>query len=472
MSLTRRSTALAAALISCAVPAAMAQTPSSAEPPGRSHPSDFTSIVSEMTPAVVAITATRTLEREQAAPNALPSPFGSRTPGARRPHQGRALGSGFLIDDRGYIVTNNHVVERASDIKILAEDGGTQAAELVGTDPATDIAVLKIGQTGDLEAAHWGDSDDMHPGAWTIAIGSPFGLGGTVTVGVLSATSRDIRSGPYDNFLQTDASINRGNSGGPLFNAAGEVVGVNTAIFSPVGANIGIGFAVPSNTARNVVEQLIKTGKVERGFIGVRLQAVTEDIARALKLDSHKGALVSEVETGSPAASAGLSAGDVIAALNGETVEDARELSRKVGQTSPGTEITLTVTRDGKTEDVPLTLAERQPAEMISSTGEGDLPEQGQMGLAVAQLPEILRRQLDLDEGTGLMVQRVKDGSPADQAGLKQGDVILRSGGDAIRSARDLSAAWQTARKEERPVLLKITREGTARFVAVDTKDG
>jgi serine protease Do len=242
-------------------------------------PTDFTAIIQQKLPAVVAIT-TREVVQDPTTPEDFANPFDGQGPG--QPQVREALGSGFVISPEGYIVTNNHVVADATEIHVLFSDKENAPARLIGRDPATDIAVLKVDPRPNMTTTSWGDSDAMQPGAWTIAIGSPFGLGGTVTVGVLSARSRDIQAGPDDDFLQTDASINRGNSGGPLFNARGEVIGVNTAIVSPSGGSIGIGFAVPSRTAQNIADQLIRTGRIERGFIGVRLQEITPSLVEAL----------------------------------------------------------------------------------------------------------------------------------------------------------------------------------------------
>jgi serine protease Do len=297
-------------------------------------PGDFTGIVREKIPAVVAITTRQFIEDQT---NSMPfgdffGPFGgSGGPGPVQPQVREALGSGFVISQDGYIVTNNHVVQQASEIHVVFSDKETSPAQLVGRDPATDIAVLKIDPRPNLTPVVWGDSDAVEPGAWTIAIGSPFGLGGTVTVGVLSARSRDIQVGPYDDFLQTDASVNQGNSGGPLFNTRGEVIGVNTAIVSPTGGSIGIGFAVPSRTARTVVDQLIRTGRIERGFIGVRLQEITPAIAEALGMPGSEGALVASVEPGGPAEKAGVQSGDVITRFNGKEIKSARSARGRGG---------------------------------------------------------------------------------------------------------------------------------------------
>ncbi|WEX10636.1 Do family serine endopeptidase [Chelativorans sp. AA-79] len=461
----RGTLALAAVALAAAIPVSAT---------AQDVPNDFTGIVERMTPAVVAITASRPAGEQQQLQELLPSPFGTpRGPQRRTPRGSTALGSGFAISEQGHIVTNNHVIQGANEIEVLLSDGTEHGAELVGADPATDLAVLKIDPPEGLTVAEWGDSSALQPGAWTIAIGSPFGLGGTVTVGVLSARSRDIRSGPYDNFLQTDASINRGNSGGPLFNAAGRVVGVNTAIFSPVGANIGIGFAVPSSTAQDVVSQLIETGEVERGFIGVSLQPITQPMAQALGLESTEGALIAEVEPGSPAAEAGLKAGDVIVSLNDEQVEDPRELSRAVGQRDPGETVNLSVRRDGEEVGVELTLASReQPQTTAGAQQPGGQDDEARMGLSVSGIPELVRRELDLENGQGVMVQGVEPGSPAAEAGIRQGDVIIEAGGDPAREAADLSEAWREARQDQRPMLLRIARGDTSLFVAVEPTQG
>ncbi|MGK7651939.1 trypsin-like peptidase domain-containing protein [Roseovarius sp. B08] len=372
-----------------------------------------------------------------------------------------------MISEDGYIVTNNHVIEGASEIEILLSDGTTRDATLVGTDPATDIAVLSIADASGISVASWGDSDAMEPGAWTIAIGSPFGLGGTVTVGVLSATSRVIGAGPYDAFLQTDASINSGNSGGPLFNGSGEVIGVNTAIFSPGGGNVGIGFAVPSGMAQDVVRQLIDTGSVERGFIGVSLQGLDEVLARALGLEDTEGAIVTAVETGGPAEDAGIEEGDVILSVDGESAEDPREVSRLVAALTPGSEVPVSVFRDGEQIDISLTLAERNPgreqAGSPTPTDDGEL-----MGLSVSPVPELVRRNLGLEEGEAVMVRNVQPGGAAADAGLTQGDVIFSAAGEDIGAAEDLSAAWAEARDADRPLLLQVNRGGNTLFIAVE----
>ncbi len=441
-------------------------------------PADFTAIVERMSPAVVAITTRRLVEQGRAGmtPDQIPPQlrefFGRQMPGQQAPQQrqARAMGSGFLISEEGHIVTNNHVIDGAEEIQVVLEDGEPVSAELVGADPATDIAVLRIEPQEDMVVASWGDSEELQPGAWTIAIGSPFGLGGTVTVGVLSATSRDIRTGPYDDYLQTDASINQGNSGGPLFNVSGEVIGVNTAIFSPTGANIGIGFAVPSRTAQNVVSELIETGQVRRGFVGLSLQDLTPELARAMGAEGEEGAIVASVVPGGPAEAAGVMTGDIVQSIAGEPVTGSRELSRLVAAKQPGEEVPLVVSRAGEDVELSVEIGMRDAPE-AAATGavtpqDADQP---RLGLSLSPLPEVLRRELDL-EGTpgGLVVQRVVPGEPAAEAGLINGDVIIEANSRPVEEPADVSEAWKTAREEERPLLLRILRNGNPLFAAVE----
>ncbi|WP_189799603.1 Do family serine endopeptidase [Tateyamaria sp. syn59] len=462
-----RNAASALAIAGLVAPAAPVLAQSDAQSSNTySAPQDFTGIVEAKSPAVVGIAAKGVVGPPPRLRDMPPLPFG--TPEPQQPREGTAMGSGFIIDGEGHIVTNNHVVEGANEIEILLQDGETRAATIVGTDPATDIAVLKLEDTSDLTTVSWGDSDALQPGAWTIAIGSPFGLGGTVTVGVLSATSRDIRSGPYDDFLQTDASINSGNSGGPLFNTAGEVIGVNTAIFSPSGGNVGIGFAVPASTAEDVVEQLISNGTVERGFIGISLQGIDENLAEALELENADGAIVIGVEPGSPAASAGLQEGDVLLSLDGEPIEDPRSLTRRVGELAPDTTISLQLKRDGETQSVELTLAQRESSSNPDG-GEGPAVDSGvRMGVGLTAIPETVRRELGLDEGIGVMVQNVAPGSAAAEAGLAQGDIITKAGSNDITNPQDLVDAWKAAVENEKPLLVRIVRNNRSLFVAVD----
>jgi len=440
-------------------------------------PADFTTVVKEKMPAVVAITTKQRVEEQeqvQALPDDLPFReffrryYGERAePRRQQPRQ--ALGSGFVISSDGHIITNNHVVEDAAEIHVVFGDRTNVPATLVGRDPATDIAVLKIDPRPNMAVAGWGDSDAAEPGSWVIAIGSPFGLGGTVTVGVVSARSRDIRSGPYDDYIQTDASINRGNSGGPLFNARGEVIGVNTAIFSPSGVNIGIGFAVPSNSARVVADQLIRTGRVERGYVGLRLQEITPAIAQALGRPDDKGVLVASVEPGGPADKAGFRSGDVITQFDGKPVESGRELSRAVAATKPGTQAPVTVVRDGKPQELTVTIGQRSEEQTASSTAPDGADDGKRLGLALSPIPEAARGQLGLEPGTsGVLIQRVDPNSPAAEAGLRQGDVIVSANNQPVSAPADVAKAWTDVQGQKRPILLRVKRDDQYLFVAIE----
>lgn len=445
---------------------ASVKTPVLAQP--AAVPTDFTAVVRQKMPAVVAILTRQMIEDEaRGLPDDLP--FGDlfrRRFGEPRVQARTALGSGFIVSPEGHIVTNNHVVDKASEIHVRFSDKTDVPAKLIGRDPSTDIAVLKIEARPGMAVATWGDSDKMEPGAWTIAIGSPFGLGGTVTVGVLSARARDIQAGSYDDFLQTDASINQGNSGGPLFNAGGEVIGVNTAIFSPVGVNVGIGFAVPSRTAQEVADQIIRTGKVERGYVGVRLQELTTGIAQALGRPDTKGALVAAVEPGSPAEDAGIKTGDVITHIGNQTIEGPRALSRAVGGMKPGTRTPLTVVRDGKTQEITVAIGQRQQ-DRPARTGALENPDKDgkRLGLSIAPMPEAARRRLGIDQG--LMVGEVEPGTPAAESGIRPGDVIVAVNNRTAGQPSDLAEEWAKARRENRPLLVRVNRDGQSLFVAI-----
>ncbi len=454
-------------LTACLISIGLAGVPCAS---AQNAPPDFTSIVRQQLPAVVAI-MTRQMAEEQALamPDDLPfgipfRPFYDERRGVQqRPRT--SLGSGFVITAEGHIVTNNHVVENAAEVEVVFPDKTTFSARLVGRDPPTDLAVLKIDPRPNMAVAKWGNSDAVEPGAWVIAIGSPFGLGGTVTVGVLSARSRDIGAGLYDDFLQTDASINQGNSGGPLFNAQGEVIGVNTAIFSPIGANIGIGFAVPSRTAETIAEQLIKWGRVERGYLGVRLQQVTPALAQALRLRDTKGALIASVEPGGPAEVAGIRTGDVITSFGGRTIESPRDLMRAVAAQRPGTQVQLTLQRAGAVRELTATVGQRDEPARSGPAPDGEGAGR-RLGLALAPLDDLARRRSGIEGG--VVVQRVEPNSPAAESGLRPGDIIVAANERDVSQPAEVAEEWTKSRGERRPLLLRILRDGQYRFVGVE----
>ena len=378
--------------------------------------------------------------------------FGENGMPQRRGAQ-QGLGSGFFISADGYVVTNNHVVDHAKTVQVMTDDGRTFDAKVVGTDPKTDVALLKVTESGSFPYVSLAKTAPR-VGDWVVAIGNPFGLGGTVTAGIVSARGRDIGASAYDDFLQIDAPINKGNSGGPTFNLQGEVVGVNTAIFSPSGGSVGLAFAIPSETVQSVVNQLETEGQVTRGYLGVQIQPLSKDLADSLGLSSQAGALVASAQDGTPAAKAGLKAGDVITAVNGEPVANARELSRKIAGLKPGTRIELGYVRDGKpqTASVELGVLPNDKAAR-SDTFESSGP---QLGLRLAPSDE------------GVEVVAVDPSSPAAAKGLEAGDVILEVGGQAVSKPAEVRTGLEIAKKEgKKAVLFRVrSREGT-RFVAI-----
>jgi len=397
-----------------------------------------------------------------------------------------SLGSGFIIDAaNGYIVTNYHVIKDADDIKVTLNDDTTLDAKLVGSDDKTDVAVLKVKSTAPLTAAVWGDSDTARIGSWIVAIGDPFGLGGTVTTGIVSARQRDINAGPYDQFIQTDAPINRGNSGGPMFNENGEVVGINTAIFSPSGGSVGIGFAIPSNLAKPVVAQLIKYGQTRRGWLGVKIQEVTPEIADSLGLGKARGALVSSVTPRGPAEKAGVKSGDVILKFNDHDIKEMRELPLLVAESEIGKKATLTLWRKGKEETVSVDLGQLEKAEAANNeenkqTQEGGGPSNNaskvtdvsSLGLGLGALTDELRNTYKIPKNVnGAVITTVKEDSDAADKDVKIGDVIAEVDQQEVASPAQAAQKIADAQKAGHPsVLLFIARGDDMRFVALKFK--
>jgi serine protease Do len=389
-----------------------------------------------------------------------------------------SMGSGFIIDTTGLIVTNNHVVEGASAISVHMQDGTIMKAELVGRDPKTDLAVIRVKPDKALPTVNFGDSDKTRIGEWALAIGNPFGLGGSVSLGIISARNRDINSGPYDDYFQTDAAINKGNSGGPLFNMSGEVVGINSAIFSPSGGSVGIGFSIPSNTAKNVVNQLVKFGETRRGWLGVKIQTVTPDIAESMGLTKPHGALVADVTKGSPSEKAGLLAGDVIIQFGGRSIVDSKELPRVVAETEVGKEVDVKIVRASKEMDVKVTLGrledgEKQVAQADAKPAPTTAPTTVTvLGMTVSSMTDELRAKFKVDEkiNGALVTETASQGAAVDK-GIAAGDVIMEAGGKPVTSSADLSAAIDAATKDAKAsVLLLIAKggkTGETRFIAL-----
>jgi serine protease Do len=381
----------------------------------------------------------------------------------------RGLGSGFVVDPDGLIVTNNHVVAAAETIRVRLDDGTELEATLVGRDPKTDLAVIDVETEAPLPVLAWGDSDAVAVGDWVVAIGNPFGLGGTVTAGIVSARGRDLQSGPYDDFFQIDAAINQGNSGGPLLDIDGRVIGVNTAIYSPTGSNVGVGFAIPANLAREITAELAEAGTVERGFIGVTVQPVTPEIAEALALARPEGALVAEVTSDGPAARAGVRPGDVIVGLGGRPITSPKALSRRVASIDPASETRLEVFRDGAVEALAITVARMPEPEAVASVPPPAAHADARLGVAFEDLTPERRAELGLEaDERGAVVVDVDPTKPAAVAGLRPGDVVTAVGQTQVTGAAEAVealAAVAAAGRDE--ALFLIERAGQARFVTV-----
>ena len=484
----RRHRAVAAAALALAATLVFTIPGASARP----GPDGFSELVEKVKPAVVNIATTRrgpaagTPSQFQLPPGLRGSPFEEFLKRFGQPGQdpddedgepsgpGQALGSGFLIDASGYVVTNNHVIKGADKVEVTLSDGRKLDAKVIGRDDKTDVALVKVESDKPLPFVPWGDSDKAKVGDWILAVGNPFGLGGTVTAGIVSARGRDIQSGPFDDFLQIDAPINRGNSGGPTFNMNGEVVGINTAIYSPNGGSIGIGFAIPAAVAKPIIEDLKTKGHVDRGWLGVAIQPMTPEIASTLGLAEPEGALVLNVAPGSPAARAGLKQGDVVRSVDGKPVKEFRDLAKLVAGAGPEKSVTLNVWRDGREVSAAVSLA-RMPAEQTASAGEparGNTPSAkpaASLGASLAPLSRETRQRLQLPEDSkGAVVVDVKRDGAAAAAGLRPGDVIARVGDRAVTGPNDVIETLNAAGKENRKsVLMLIKRQGNERFVAV-----
>ena len=394
----------------------------------------------------------------------------------RSPRRVNSLGSGFIIDPSGIVVTNNHVISEADEITVILNDGTRLKAELIGKDQKTDLALLRVKPDKPLKAVKFGESEKLRLGEWVIAIGNPFSLGGSVTAGIVSARNRDINSGPYDNYIQTDASINRGNSGGPLFNLDGEVVGINTAIISPSGGSIGIGFAVPAKTAVPVIDQLRQFGETRRGWLGVRIQQVTDEIAESLNIKPPRGALVAGVDDKGPAKPSGIEPGDVIVKFDGKEIKEMRDLPRVVADTPVGKQTPVVVIRKGKEETKTVTLGRLEDGEKVAAAEpkNGGVPDQNvvkkTLGIELANMSGDLRKRYNIkDTVNGVVITGIDASSPAADKRLSPGDVIIEIAQEAVANTDDFQAKVDKLKKDGRKsaLLLIAGADGELRFVAL-----
>jgi serine protease Do len=460
-------------------------------------PEGIADVAEKVIDAVVNISTSQTIEAKGDGRGTIPqlppgSPFeeffddffkNRRGPGGKgggsgdlAPHKTNSLGSGFIVDTSGVVVTNNHVIADADEINVIMNDGTKIKAEIVGIDKKTDLAVLKFAPPRQLVAVKFGDSDKLRLGDWVVAIGNPFSLGGTVTAGIVSAKNRDISSGPYDSYIQTDAAINRGNSGGPLFNLDGEVIGVNTLIISPSGGSIGIGFAVPSKTVAGVVDQLRQFGELRRGWLGVRIQQVTDEIAESLSIKPARGALVAGVDDKGPAKPAGIEPGDVVVKFDGKDIKDPKDLSRVVADTAVGKEVDVVVIRKGQEETKKVTLGrledpdKAQPASAKTKDEPAEKPvTQKALGLDLATLSKDLRTRYKIkDSVKGVVITGVDGTSDAADKRLSAGDVIVEVAQEAVSNAADIKKRIEQLKKDgKKSVLLLVANgDGELRFVA------
>jgi len=441
---------------------------------GSAMPPSFADLADKVKDSVVNVFTTQVVEGNPLMPFMGPgSPFGNFFgPNSPKgffginPHQKmetHALGSGFIISSDGLILTNNHVVEKATEIKIKLLSGREYDAKLVGRDPKTDLALIQVKPDQHFPKPEvLGDSDAMRVGDWVMAVGNPFGLGNTVTTGIISAKSRVLGAGPYDDFLQTDAAINPGNSGGPLFNMQGQVIGINTAI---IAQGQGIGFAIPINIAKNLLPQL-KTGKIVRGWLGIMIQDITPELAKSFGLKSSKGVIIADVVKGSPADQATLRRGDVILRFNGKEIENAHMLSQSAAATAPNTSVKIDLLRNGQEETVSLTVG-TMPEGTAQTTPAEEQKEEGAWGMTVQELTEPLARQLELEPATtGVVISDIQEGSPAAAAGLRPGDLITEVNRQAIKNLNDYQQALKQVKKGEN-LLLLVQRGGGAFYVVL-----
>ncbi|MBM3485232.1 MAG: DegQ family serine endoprotease [Alphaproteobacteria bacterium] len=486
--------AVAAALIA-PTGAALAQAP-------RGAPDSFADLAERLLPSVVNISTTQVVRGRERGPGQGQGPgleiprfppgspfeeffreFFDRQQRRDTPERrATSLGSGFIIDPAGVIITNNHVIAEADEISVTLQDNTNLKARMVGRDQMTDLAVLKVDPPKPLPAVRFGDSDRSRVGDWVLAIGNPFGLGGSVTAGIISARSRDINSGPYDDFIQTDASINRGNSGGPMFNLAGEVIGVNTAIYSPSGGSVGIGFAIPANLAKPIVAQLQEFGRARRGWIGVRIQTVTEEIAQGLGLDGVNGALVANLTEGGPAEKAKIEVGDVILKFNGKDINEMRTLPRVVAETPVGRAVPIEVWRKGRKVALQVAVGEFPEDEKVAAASSrpdapsGGGPSVATLGLVLEPMSPDLRSRFKLPDVTdGVVVTKVEDDSPAAERRIRPGDIIRKIGPEqeVVKTPNQVRQKVENARKAKmKTILVLLETEGNQRFVAlrVDNK--
>ena len=459
--------------------------PTAVAPP-HGAPASFADLIERVRPAVVSVTVRQRPDavQEQQLEGLPPGfeEFFRGRPGRPNGPAPTSLGSGFFVGQDGTIVTNHHVIEGAEEITIHTSDGRDLPADIVGSDEATDIAVLRVRGGGRFPYVTFDDASHVRVGDWVVAVGNPFGLDGTATAGIVSAMGRtDAGSSAYVDYMQIDAPINRGNSGGPTFDLAGNVIGVNSAIFSPTGGNVGIGFAIPANTANAIVQQILRGGRVTRGWIGVSIQPLDEDIASSLGLQEARGALVASVTPDGPAARAGIQQGDVILTFNGQQIENSRDLTQRVGATAIGANSRVEVLRNGRRQTLNLRLGER-PAEQTlaaatqtpNATPQPDQEERGgvaqsSLGVSVRPLTAEDRTRLSLAANdNGLVITSVEPTSDAAQKGIRPGDVIMQAGGRQIRTAAELTTAVDAARRANRPLLLQVGNRAGRGFVAVD----